>query len=271
MSFLARRTSVSRRSGGDYRPIVTVAALCVLLSSWSGLSAQDAATSSLFRIEVLKPDFKQTDYSLATTAMFVTIRESVEGPVAVEIQVPLAFVGEDGETGSDWEFRPGNPYFGLSWTSLENPATLGFGFSVPILPNDADARIMQVADMHRYEAFAPDLWSFSVHSVVGGDVDPIQGKSSTSLWIPLHGSIELVTNYSLNVRRPVANLLLGLQVRGRAGITGDHLVFGERTMHEAGMTLEFVGGGFRPGIQVRRPIQGREMVDWVFGVTASFN
>ena len=254
------------RKPGSIVPAILVV---VLLTEGDAL-AQRVTPSDLFRIEIFKPEFESADYALPTSALFLTLRQSVEGPVSVELKIPFGYVREDGLTGSDWEFRPGNPYIGLSWGSTEKPAELGFGLRAPILPNDAMVRIMQIADIHQFEAFTPDLWNFSVHSIVGGDSGAAQARSGLNLWIPLHGGVQLVSNYSLTLRRRLVNLLAGLQIRGRAGLTSGDVVYGERTMHEAGLILEFPTAKVRPGFVIRTPIQGREVVDWVFGVTLDF-
>ena len=249
---------------------IVPALLAVVLLTEGDALAQRVTPSDLFRIEIFKPEFEGADYAFPTSALFLTLRQSVEGPVSVELKIPFGYVREDGSTGTDWEFRPGNPYIGLTWGSTEKPAELGFGLRAPILPNDATVRIMQIADIHQFEAFTPDLWNFSVHSIVGGDGGVAQARSDLNLWIPLHGNVQLVSNYSLTLRRRLVNLLAGVQVRGRAGLTSDDVVYGERTMHEVGAMFEFPIRKVRPGFVMRTPIQGREVVDWVFGLTVTF-
>jgi len=232
--------------------------------------AQTAPGSSQFSVAVLRPDFKSGDYTPLTSATFIQIKESVEGPVAFHLTVPLTYVRTDTKTGEEWEFRPANPSIGLSWTSSQRPAELGFSLQVPILPNDARGRVMRAADISRLEAFVPDLWEFSVHSVVGSDLDYVQAESGLSLWLPLHDAVELVANYSLTARAPLGIVVAGAQVRGRAALSDERLLFGERTIHEAGALLEFYIGKVRPGIVVRAPIQGRKVVNWVSGITLTF-
>lgn len=225
---------------------------------------------SSFQVELFKPEFEQAGFRFVTSSVFLTVQETVDRGVKVYGQVPLGYVRREGRQQDEWEFRVGNPYIGLLWTSSENPATLGFGLRAPILPDDAQARSLRVADMHRFEAFTPDLWTFSIHSIVGADQDPAQAKSDLNFWIPLHSAMEVVANYSLTLRYPVVNLLAGVELRGRAALSGDDLVFGQRTRHEAGATFGFLTRGVRPSIHIRTPVQGREVVEWVFGISMVF-
>lgn len=104
--------------------IVSVVLVSGLLTTEDAL-AQGVSPSDLFRIEILKPEFENADYTFPTSALLFTLRQSVEGPVSVELKIPFGYVGEDDATGSSWEFRPGNPSLGLSWASTERPAELG--------------------------------------------------------------------------------------------------------------------------------------------------
>lgn len=232
--------------------------------------AQSVESPNQFSIEVFRPEFKSSDYTFLSSAAFIGIQEGVEGPVTVRLQIPLAYVRTDTKAGSGWEFRPGNPSLGLSWSSPQRPAELGFSLQAPILPNDAKVRAMRIADISRLEAFVPDLWDFSVHSVVGSDLDLFQAEAGLHFWLPLHDAVELVANYSVTARAPLVNMLASLQVRGRAALTDETLVFGERTFHEAGAKFEFYIGSVRPGILIRKPIQGREIADWVYGISLTF-
>jgi len=244
--------------------------LTVALSAHSVARSQETEAWNRIRIDAFRPEFKAGGYSFASSAWFISFHESVEGPVHVDMQIPFAYVGRDRQAVTDWEFRLGNPYVGLSWKSLENPATLGFGMRFPILPDDAFVRVMQAADIHRYEAFVPDLWDFSVHSVVGDETTPVRARVRTNLWIPLHGSAEIVADYAFGLQQLLSLVLVRVEVLGRAGITGDDLVFGKRTAHDAGLSIEMVTPTVRPGVVVRMPIDGRASLDWVGGLSVSF-
>lgn len=245
-------------------------ALVSILGAHSASRAQEVEANNRIRLEAYRPELKNSDYLFPSSAWFLTFHESVEGPVHVDMQIPFAYVGQDKPVDNEWEFRLANPYLGLSWSSPDNPATLGFGMRIPILPDDAAIRVMRAADIHRYEAFTPDLWDFSFHSVVGDETTPVRARVRTSLWVPLHRSVQIVTDYAFGVQRPVPPFFVRIEVLGRAGLTADNLFFGERSMHQAGLTVEALATGVRPGIFVRAPLQGREVVDWVAGVSLSF-
>jgi len=245
-------------------------ALTAASSLCSVSQAQESASASRISIEAFSPEFKAEGYSFPTSAWFVTLHESVEGPVHVEMQIPAGYVEQHVGPGIRREMRLANPYVGISWTSPENPASLGLGMRFPVLPNDAYSRVMRVADIHRFEAFVPDLWDFSFHSAVGDETTPLRARMRAHLWVPLHGSMEVVADYAFGVQRLASIVLLRLEVLGRAGITGDNLIFGERSMHQAGLTIQVITPGVRPSVVLRAPIGGREVVDWVVGAGISF-
>lgn len=244
--------------------------LTVAFSVHSAASAQESDVWNRIRIDAFRPELKSPDYTFASSVWFVTLHESVEGPVHVDIQIPFAYLGRERQSSTDWEFRLANPYLGLSWTSQENPATLGFGLRFPVLPDDAGISIMRGTDIHRYEAFVPDLWDISVHSVMGDETTPVRARARANFWLPLHGTVEVVTDYAFGVQRFVAPVLFRVEVLGRAGMTGENAFLRDRTLHQAAATVQVVTPGFRPAVEVRIPIDDKGSVDWVVGASLSF-
>lgn len=241
-----------------------------------------APAGNYLGIEILKPDVKgPQDYSFISSAIYLYGRISVSERVQLVADVPLAHGGFDFNgpffNESISETTIGNPFIGFSFTPEHEKVNTTIGIRLPVTPNSKPfaASFGSIADIHRAEAFAPDLLTGVLHfsyrhtsprnvifRLLGGPV----------FWFDtgdvLGDDLEILLDYSAQIGFGNQRLTLLLGFNGRFGVTteGD---FGDRSFHHIAGTVTFHGNRLHPGIEIRIPVDNpvNDFYNVVFGLT----
>ncbi len=217
-------------------------------------------------LEVMHPDFKGFDVTIPSTVWHLSGRLPVHERIRIIADIPFAyakFKDEDVE-GFGSNTVLGNPLLGVE---VLGPRGLRFELSgrAPLTTADEDSFadvIGALADLQRAESFMMDAVPVSAILTVERAVRPglelraragattifdtsdyEEAESSlTSLDYAIFGS------YSAGIAR------FGTGLSGRWDASADEGNFGERSVHQLGLTADVNLGRVRPGLAVRVPL-----------------
>jgi hypothetical protein len=269
------------------------AALAVLLAVGIATTPAVVAGQSLWEhpgdrntagVEWMRPDMKIDDMGGASSAVFLFGRFSISPLLTVLAALPVAYGSMDSQAFevSASALAIGNPLIG----ARIRPPLMPFSFDVSLrLPlasiGDDDDKALayltgMAADLHRMEAFMPDLIPVYVRANYGMRVPmgpDFRVHAGPVLWINRDDEPDLENtwwffNYGAEAGYQVAQVRLAGALTGRYDVSAEDLDFGERTSHQLGLAASFKTANMRPGLFARIPLDEdtRDLVGWVVGL-----
>lgn len=226
------------------------------------------------QLEILKPDAERFDLTFASSAFFLSLRLTA-GPVqTIVVEVPVAYAEE--ETFGESDATLGNPYIGAEFKLSDSESFAELGVRFPLTDHGLAAEVGAVSDLvDRLEAFLDDVVSihagFNHRQAYSGLSVRIRG--APVLDIPTEeGNPDLFLLYSAQVWYTLDTINLGGGVGGRIVVTERDVNFGERTVHQLALAGSVQLGRFRPGVQLRLPLDDdlRTLVDQVVSFSLAF-
>ncbi len=246
---------------------------------WMSPGCNDCAT-----YEFYKPKFSDDDrFGFFTSVWYLSARIKASDAVNLVIEVPTSHIAWAARIEGNKETGVGNPYFGIeaaTGRSRGSDRLWGrIGIRPPVVAND-DPRAAEfglIATWNRLEAFMPNSWTLAA-GVAGKSLwaRNLEGEIGfqTVLLIPTsdRGDTELFIDYSLSLWYAPHRLAVGGGLAGRLWATAEDANLGERTVHQLGLAANYTVGRFRPGIQLRLPLddQFENLIDFVYGVHVTY-
>ncbi len=198
------------------------------------------------------------------------------------VEVPVSIYDPKPSPFDESETLLGNPFIGFEYRKPSDDGSKSLigrlGIRPPLASDEKfDATVMGlITTFNRFEAFIPDLFTVSA----GGGYHQISENGTksafdfdASLMIPTeNGDAELFVNYNLALWVPSGDLNFGIGFAGRLIATEGDLDFGERTVHQLGLSGNYNSGSFKPGIHFRIPLDDdiADIVDLTYGVDFTF-
>jgi hypothetical protein len=237
-------------------------------------------------LEVLKPRlYGYYDYSLLNSTWFLSGNFSVTEAAAFVVEFPFANYDIDNESSyyKD-ESIIGNPYVGFRISTpgkkVSDTVVANFGLRLPLAQDDkyGASYIGMYTSFDRFEAFVPDLFTILAS---GGCRRSFEGGASISFagggtfMVPTEdgNDPEMFIDYNLELWYRSDKAGFGSGFTGRLLITEGDLNFGERTVHQMGFSGYVDFGTFRPGLNLRFPLDDdpTPSLDYVYGFSVTFD
>lgn len=239
----------------------------------------DRSPDKMLALEILKPSLKgEENVSFTTAAYFLTYRTPLSKNVRFVGELPFAH-GDFGRQVNFFftRFGPGstlgNPYLGVEVQREGSPMFVEIGARAP-LTSDSQFQAVTTglaADFDRMEAFMPNTIPFT------GMLNYRQ-KSASGLAFRLRGGPSFLVGtsgggsqwllgYSAQVGYETRPFNLNAGLSGRANLSGEG-DYGERSIHQLGLSANLGLGQFRPGVHFRMPLDQdtREGLNYVVGI-----
>jgi len=275
-----------RRSFSLPRVVLTITTLLFPIALLSQPLWLDRSHDKTVALEILKPDFDD-EYNTTFTsslAVFLSLRYPIGKKVLLVAELPFVhskaeFFGYDKSDNSI-----GNPYLGLEIRGEGSPFFAEVGVRAPLTQEEEDGELNVAAivgamidQVDRLEAFAPD------YLPITGMVN-YQHKDPSGFVFRLRSGPAFLIDTDKQEREDATESFLlysaqagyeSKQISVDAGLSGrwwltteEYDTFGERTIHQFGLTTSIGLGIVRPGLQIRLPLDKdlTEFLDLVFGV-----
>ena len=250
-------------------------------------------------LEVQKPNFSEaflTNFgfftppvksTFATSAVFLSTRWRVSGPLLLRAEIPFVNVGFKDQTvyvfGTPQPFdgtsenQFGNPFVGIE---LGRPGASSFGeigIRFPVVDDEHlfSSEIGGYMDFDRFESFLPNVWTFTAMANVqlkGTTGLLLRLRAGPTFFLPtesgpdpeLFGDYSIQAGYQFNR----VSLLGGLTGRGWFTETG----LANRFIDQFGFAASYAAGDFIPGVHFRVPLDDNlsNYVDFIFGINVGY-
>ncbi len=238
-------------------------------------------------LQMLKPKISDRDgFGTLNTVWFLSGKFPASNRVSVVVEFPISNLVYDqvGARSSRDETGIGHPYLGVEarLTGGESPHVFSgrIGFRPPLGSDEKPgaAEIGMVTDYLRLEAFYPDHWSATTgfgysHTMEAGF--KYSANIDAVYWTPSEGDMdsELFLDYNLTFLQILERFRFGGGVAGRWVATSEDGDFGDESIHQVGFTGTYDFGSFRPGLQLRLPLDEpiSELLDYMYGFTLTVN
>ncbi len=226
------------------------------------------------QLEILKPQLDRVDLTFPSAAYFVSLRLATAGAITLVAELPVAYAEE--ETFGESDATVGSPYIGAEF-ELSDASFAELGVRIPITDAGPAATVGAVSDfVDRFEAFLDDVVSihagFNYRKTYDSGLS-LRLRGAPVLDIPTaDGDTELFVLYSAQVWYKVDRTSLGGGVSGRILTTEGEFDLGERTLHQLALAGSVELGRYRPGVQVRIPLDEdlRDILDLVVSFSLAF-
>ncbi len=238
-------------------------------------------------LQMLKPKITDRDgFGTLNTVWYLSGKLPVGDRLSVVIELPVSNLvyESEGLRRSLDETMIGHPYLGVEarLAGGDSPHVLSgrIGFRPPLGSDEkyGAAEIGLVTDYHRLEAFYPDHWSVTTgfgysHTMEGGfryavNLDGVY-------WTPTEDDMdsELFLDYNLTILQILDRFRFGAGLAGRWVATTEDGDFEDQSMHQVGFTGTYDFGSFRPGLELRFPLDEpmSELLDCIYGFTLTLN
>lgn len=225
--------------------IVLFSALLAATPATAQTLMPEPFTNREIGFELLRPLLDDDDdLDALSFASFLYTRLPI-GPVHLLADLPIARMGADDLSSTGI----GNIMLGVELA--RSRASFYGTVRLPTASDDEFANILAfITDIQRFEAWIPDVTTLSVGAILRDRRPSGHGfdfQFGAGFLIPDEGDTDVVLDYGAQyVYRPRAvGFTAGLQ--GRASVTGDG-DFGERTLHDLRLRVDYTSGRLRPAI-----------------------
>ena len=248
--------------------------------NWWRLDNETAVT-----LEWSKADFTRgiaDELGFFNTVLFLGAQVRVSPSVHLVAELPITTWDVKNPTVVDFgwilyewddEQAIGNPYLGMEYSRPGAPIFFALGVRPPLASDDKflAPTIGFYGAADRFEAFVPDLWTFSL--AIGGRSGAKAGPAyrfliGPTLLAPDAGDAEILLDWStlFGFRGTVAHA--GFEYAGRMILTEDYDDFGDRFDQFIGLAAGLSIGRVEPGAHFRYTIdeEYRELIDFMFGI-----
>lgn len=228
------------------------------------------STTRAVWIEALHPLFDVADEQITTGTVFVGYRGPLDSRTTIVAELCAARFGASGAADA---FVVGNPYVGLEYPLPETPLFFEFGVRPSIVDTDeplANATGL-LSDVNRWEGFF-DATSFQL------GINARRTTASGLMWRARVAPVAMVFSgfgqeewdgyllYAVQAGLERPSFRAGVALCSRT-LVFEEGSFGERTMTQADLHLDFGSGTLRPGIDVKLPLdEFDEVVPAVVGI-----
>lgn len=250
-------------------------------------------------LEVQKPNFSEdflTDYgsftppaksTFATSAVFLSTRWRVSGPLLLRAEIPFINVGFKDQTiyvfGTPQfldgmsESQFGNPLVGVEVGGSAFPLSGEFGIRFPTVDDEHpfSSQMASYIDFDRFEAFVPNLWTFTAAANLeykGPTGLLLRFRTGPALFVPTESGIdpELFGDYSAQAGYQFNRVTVLGGLTGRGWLTESNL--SNRFVDQFGFAASYRFGNFIPGVHFRFPldVEQENYVDFVFGINVGY-
>jgi hypothetical protein len=252
----------------------TALAVLLLASSTSlgGSMWAEHNSKSTLSVEVVRPSYGYGEpFTITSSAMYLTLELVATPAVAFTLEIPAAYANlkRDPYSYEDASYAEymkqqegltlGNPYFGIRWNNRSRSVHCELGIAAPVASSSKDYAILvgQSADFDRFYSFVPDV------TTVRGAVDYrfratsgifLQVAGGGFLLAPDQGDPELFGQYGAFVGADDDVVTVKGGITGIIWTTVSGPNFSERTWHQLGLEADLKMGDFRPGLEVRVPL-----------------
>jgi len=177
------------------------------------------------------------------------------------------------------ESQFGNPLVGLEIGAPASPFSGEFGVRFPIVDEEHlfSSEIGLFTDYDRFEVYLPDIMTFTAmanYRYKGPTGLLVQLRTGPAFMVVTEGGgdPELFADYSAQAGYQGNRVTILAGLTGRAILTEEDLDFGERTIHQLGLSGSYEFGNFIPGILFRVPMDDdlSEILDFVFGINVGY-
>lgn len=228
-------------------------------------------------LEVLKPSFDGGNLGFLTTNWYLAGRLSVKEVLVLVAELPFAYAAADAELDvfDISDATMGNPYLGVELRSRQSGLFGEFGVRIPLASqrNFGTLTGLLTDIVDRAEAFLPDV--LSLQGVLDYGLQEPSGfgarfRAGSVVWLDVGEAAddsEVNIVYSGQVWYDAGAVVAGGGLSGRWVVTADGDI-GETTVHQMVLLTDVRLGQFRPGIQLRIPIDKdlNDTLDLVFGL-----
>ena len=219
-------------------------------------------TGSEIRLEGVKPNFKNMEFSNLSMVWFLSGNFKTGGNGQISWDIPYANFSEKEGTASSSTI--GNPYVGMEIGSENSPFRCEIGIRLPLASDEEDAAFLGAyADIvDRMEAFLPD-----VLSVIAGTNFRHQSANGLGLrlrlapilWMDTGDTLaddsEIWIRYSGQAMVIMESGSVGVGFSGRYIATEERDDdFGEKNLNEFGIFANWSLGRWKPSARVRIPL-----------------
>jgi len=216
-------------------------------------------------VELSHPSFKIFDVTMPTSVWFVAGQMPLRSNLRGVVDLPLAHAEFKGTTGEALGTNTvlGNPYLGIEYLAAPG-VVVEVGARLPLTTADEESFadvIGLLSDMDRAEAFLEHAVPFLVRARAEHRISPavtLQGRvGATTSWYT--GDLEDVdaetfVDYGVFASWALEKVRLGGGMSGRWHASADEGNFGERSLHQFGLTADTKVRNVRPGVSLRLPV-----------------
>lgn len=274
---------------GVMRPSIAVSAIAIT-ATVAPLAAQavwvEPGRHQGVWMEVLRPELSEEltnlmDVSFISSATFLGGRYTVSPRLNLVGELPFAYGDLDGLDLDGQRATIGNPYLGLEYLA-SGPLAFELGIRAPLADEESFGTLIGLLTEFptRSEAFLTDyvpLTASASYDVRLADRWAFRLRGGPSLWLNTGDAVdpetdetialdtELLASYGGQLWYDAPRYNIGGGMMGRAALTADG-DFGERTLHQLGLSGNLVLGKVVPGLQFRVPLDDDDGVDFVAGL-----
>ncbi len=261
-------------------PIALVILLMGLLSTATTAEARsfwsETGDTDLLKLEILHPALDYlNDLTIMSNVFYLSGRYAVGGGMCLAWELPYArWSFEDAD---ETESAIGNFYLGVEDVDAESVTLFDLGVRLPTAPEDeAVVYLGAYSDwVDRLEAFRPEIVSVTVGTTfraVSRDATSFSLRLAPTLWHDAgddDDSTEFFVLYGARYSFETASSSVGMGFSGRLWLSATNGDFSERTFHQLGFFANLRTGRWRPGFQVRVPMDEdmRRIVDPIFSIS----
>lgn len=242
------------------------------------------AGNDQFSFEVLRPMLAEDELTTTSLALFAAGTFTVRENLAVAFDLPFVRVRHDiteGESSSSI----GNPYVGVEWGLPQFGLQVTGGARLPVAQFEFDRLLGQafgvLSTVDRMEAFTPETAALLTSAHLTRSLAPaVHVSARLGMNMALYteaedgdDSSDLFTLYGAQGWYETGAVRVGGGFLGRLLLTGEEgSSFGDNSLHEAGLWLDYAVGPTRTGINLRMPLddQMSDIMDFTVGLIVSY-
>ncbi len=238
---------------------------------------------SAVMLELLKPSFDGVDEEFASFSGFLGFRSAPKSKVSIVAEASIARLGYDDGFSQISSFSLGDIYVGMEYGPSAGPVFGELGVRLPTSSeSEADARLTGVlSDVARWEAFLSK--TISIQAAANYRRATTSGlyyrlRLSPTFAIPTENQFggsdpELFAIYSGQLGMEMPAVRMGVGLVARTWISESDLSFSERTTTQLDAHVDFCSGSFRPGVDVKAPLDDElnDIVPVTVGVSFSYS